>query len=74
MIAPAASNTFTAVGAPLLLSPTFAGIVIGATATGIAPLNIPVAAGDKILLYVSLTGASPIATINGFVSAGLNIV
>ncbi|MEH6935987.1 exosporium glycoprotein BclB-related protein, partial [Bacillus sp. JJ783] len=74
LIASAASNTFSPVGAPLLLLPTFVGIVVGATASGIEPLNIPVAAGDKILVYVSLTGASPIATIDGFASAGINIV
>ncbi|PEE18310.1 collagen-like repeat preface domain-containing protein [Bacillus cereus] len=74
LIASAASNTFSPVGAPLVLTPPFVGIVVGATASGIEPLNISVAAGDKILLFVSLTGASPVATLNGFASAGLNIV
>ncbi len=73
-IAPAASNTFTPVAPPLLLTPAFALIAIGATATGIQAYNVPVVAGDKILVYVSLTGASPIAAVAGFVSAGLNIV
>nr|WP_254916584.1 exosporium glycoprotein BclB-related protein [Bacillus cereus] len=73
-IAPAASNTFTPVAPPLLLTPTLPAIAIGTTATGIQAYNIPVVAGDKILVYVSLTGASPIAAVAGFVSAGLNIV
>ncbi|HHB2170403.1 exosporium glycoprotein BclB-related protein [Bacillus cereus] len=74
LTAPAASNTFTVQGAPLLLTPAFALIAIGSTASGIIPEAIPVAAGDKILLYVSLTAASPIAAVAGFVSAGINIV
>ncbi|MGF2814944.1 exosporium glycoprotein BclB-related protein [Bacillus cereus] len=74
LTAPAASNTFTVQGAPLLLTPAFAAIAIGSTASGIIPEAIPVAAGDKILLYVSLTAASPIAAVAGFVSAGINIV
>ncbi|HFK1396435.1 TPA: exosporium glycoprotein BclB-related protein, partial [Bacillus mobilis] len=74
LIAPAASNTFTVQGAPLLLTPAFATIAIFDTASGIIPEAIPVAAGDKILLYVSLTAASPIAAVAGFVSAGINIV
>ena len=57
-----------------LLTPAFAAIAIGSTASGIIPEAIPVAAGDKILLYVSLTAASPIAAVAGFVSAGINIV
>ncbi|OBV08117.1 hypothetical protein XM35_06165, partial [Bacillus anthracis] len=73
-IAPAASNTFTPVAPPLLLTPALPAIAIGTTATGIQAYNVPVVAGDKILVYVSLTGASPIAAVAGFVSAGLNIV
>ncbi|HDR4424332.1 TPA: spore surface glycoprotein BclB, partial [Bacillus cereus] len=74
LIAPAASNTFTVQGAPLLLTPAFATIAVFDTASGIIPEAIPVAAGDKILLYVSLTAASPVAAVAGFVSAGINIV
>ncbi|MDA2327766.1 exosporium glycoprotein BclB-related protein [Bacillus cereus] len=73
-IAPAASNTFTPVAPPLLLTPALPAIAIGTTATGIQAYNVPVVAGDKILVYVSLTAASPIAAVAGFVSAGLNIV
>ncbi|MHC2836562.1 BclB C-terminal domain-containing protein [Bacillus sp. F9_6S_D1_P_5] len=73
-IAPAASNTFTPVAPPLLLTLTLPAIAIGTTATGIQAYNVPVVAGDKILVYVSLTAASPIAAVAGFVSAGLNIV
>ncbi|MGG4561072.1 exosporium glycoprotein BclB-related protein, partial [Bacillus toyonensis] len=74
LTAPPASNTFTVQGAPLLLTPAFAAIAIGSTASGIIAEAIPVTAGDKILLYVSLTAASPIAAVAGFVSAGINIV
>ncbi|MDA2507168.1 collagen-like repeat preface domain-containing protein [Bacillus cereus] len=73
-IAPAASNTFTPVAPPLLLTPALPAIAIGTTATGIQAYNVPVVAGDKILVYVSLTAASPIAAVAGFVSAGINIV
>ncbi|PGQ04656.1 collagen-like repeat preface domain-containing protein, partial [Bacillus cereus] len=74
LTAPAASNTFTVQGAPLLLTPAFATIAILDTASGIQAESISVAAGDKILLYVSLTAASPVAAVAGFVSAGINIV
>ncbi|MGG1825876.1 exosporium glycoprotein BclB-related protein, partial [Bacillus mycoides] len=74
LIASAGSNTFSPQGAPLLLTPALPAIAIGTTASGIEALNIPVVAGDKILLYVSLTATSPIAIVLGFVSAGLNIV
>ncbi|PFP44108.1 hypothetical protein COK09_32430 [Bacillus cereus] len=73
LTAPAGSNVFTVQPTTLLL-PAFATIAIGDTASGIQVESIPVAAGDKILLYVSLTPASPIATVDGFVSAGINIV
>ncbi|PFP79082.1 collagen-like repeat preface domain-containing protein, partial [Bacillus cereus] len=72
-IAPAGSNTFTPQGVPLLL-PAFNTISILDTRSGIQPLAIPVAAEDKILVYVSLTSASPVAAVAGFVSAGINIV
>ncbi|MDA1582884.1 spore surface glycoprotein BclB, partial [Bacillus cereus group sp. TH230-1LC] len=74
LTAPPASNTFTVQGAPLLLTPAFATIALFDTASGIVPEAIPVAAGDKILLYVSLTAASPVAAVAGYVSAGINIV
>ncbi|EEK78904.1 hypothetical protein bcere0009_21780 [Bacillus cereus R309803] len=74
LTAPAASNTFTVVGAPLLLLPTFSNVAIFTTASGVVPEAIPVVAGDKILLFVSLTSAAPVAALAGFVSAGINIV
>ncbi|PFJ11274.1 collagen-like repeat preface domain-containing protein, partial [Bacillus cereus] len=73
-IAPAGSNTFVPQGTPLLFTPAFAVIAIGDTASGIEALSIPVVAGDQILVYATLTATSPIATVAGFVSAGLNIV
>ncbi|WP_274388403.1 exosporium glycoprotein BclB-related protein, partial [Bacillus hominis] len=74
LTAPAASNVFTVQGAPLLLLPVFNAINLFDTASGIVAENISVAAGDKILLYVSLTAGSIISTVAGYVSAGINIV
>nr|WP_197234049.1 exosporium glycoprotein BclB-related protein [Bacillus cereus] len=71
-IAPMGSNTFVPQIAPLLLTPSFNIITIGDTATGIINLNIPVVAGDKILLYA--TAQSAIAsTVTEFISAGIAI-
>ena len=47
LTAPARSNTFTVQGAPLLLTPAFALIAIGSTASGIIPEAIPVVLGTK---------------------------
>ncbi|TKH29725.1 exosporium protein, partial [Bacillus cereus] len=71
--APAASNTFTPVGTPLLLTPALNIINIGTTATGISAQAIPVAAQEKILLVVSTNtlGLSLASVIVGFVSAGI---
>lgn len=73
LTAPAATNTFTVQGVPLLLTPAFGVIGIGAQSSGIIPEAIPVAAGDKILLYASLTPTSSISAVAGFVSAGISI-
>lgn len=64
---------FTVQGAPLLLLPVFNTINLFDTASGIVAENISVAAGEKILLYVSLTAGSIISTVAGYVSAGINI-
>ncbi|UJA34032.1 exosporium protein [Clostridium sporogenes] len=73
--APAASNTFTPVGTPLLLTPALGVIAIGTTASGITAENIPVAAGDKILLVADsdTLGVSLASTVTGYVSAGIAI-
>ncbi|WP_063612745.1 exosporium glycoprotein BclB-related protein [Clostridium sporogenes] len=73
--APAASNTFTPVGTPLLLTPALGVIVVGTTASGITAENIPVAAGDKILLVADsdTLGVSLASVVTGFVSAGIAI-
>ncbi|WP_080584860.1 exosporium glycoprotein BclB-related protein [Clostridium sporogenes] len=73
--APAASNTFTPVGTPLLLTPALGVIAIGTTASGITAEAIPVAAGDKILLVADsdTLGVSLASTVTGYVSAGIAI-
>ncbi|MED2761621.1 exosporium glycoprotein BclB-related protein [Bacillus thuringiensis] len=75
--APAASNTFTPVGTPLLLTPAFsAPIAIGDTSSGISAQAIAVAPQDKLLLVVSSTtpGFDIATTITGFASAGITFV
>ncbi|WP_275940650.1 exosporium glycoprotein BclB-related protein, partial [Bacillus sp. EE-W1] len=75
--APAASNTFTPVGVPLLLTPAFSGLIaIGATSSGIVGEAIAVAPQDKILLVVSSTtpGFDIATAITGFASAGITFV
>ncbi|PEJ84968.1 collagen-like repeat preface domain-containing protein [Bacillus toyonensis] len=75
--APAASNTFTPVGTPLLLTPAFSGLIaIGNTASGISAQAIAVAPQDKILLVVSSTtpGFDIATAITGFASAGITFV
>ncbi|MDU1422050.1 exosporium glycoprotein BclB-related protein [Clostridium sporogenes] len=73
--APAGSNTFTPVGTPLLLTPALGVIVIGTTASGITAENIPVAAGEKILLVADsdTLGISLASLITGYISAGITI-
>ncbi|EPY2311754.1 MULTISPECIES: exosporium glycoprotein BclB-related protein [Clostridium] len=73
--APAASNTFTPVGTPLLLTPALGIIAIGTTASGITAENIPVAAGDKILLVADsdTLGVDLASVVTGYVSAGIAI-
>ncbi|MGG0725689.1 exosporium glycoprotein BclB-related protein [Bacillus mycoides] len=72
-IADALSDTFSPAAPPLTLAPPLPAIGIGATAAGIqAPLNIPVSAGDKILVYATLQ-TDLIAVATGFVSAGMSI-
>ncbi|PHC38040.1 hypothetical protein COF01_12235 [Bacillus pseudomycoides] len=71
---PGSSDTFTPIGTPLLLNPSFTGITTGDSASGIIPQNITVAAQDKILLVVSthiLGTGILVATIIGFASAGI---
>ncbi|PFN18035.1 exosporium protein [Bacillus cereus] len=68
--APPASNVFSPAGVPLVLSPALNVINIGTVASGIQVENISVGAGDKVLLFVS-TNAAIVATVAGFVSAGI---
>lgn len=76
--APAGSNSFAPVpGAVVNLAPGITGIVaIGTTASGITTgLNIPVAAGTRLLLVYSATatGIGLLNTLTGYASAGVAI-
>ncbi|BDG34419.1 hypothetical protein PcaKH15_03250 [Parageobacillus caldoxylosilyticus] len=73
-----ASNTFTPTGVFVDLVPAFDPVVTaGNTAAGTAPAALPVAAGDKLLLVVSLRTSGPtpinIGVLTGFASAGVGI-
>uniref|UniRef100_UPI000366C6BE exosporium glycoprotein BclB-related protein n=1 Tax=Bacillus sp. 123MFChir2 TaxID=1169144 RepID=UPI000366C6BE len=73
-VAPAASNTFSPVGAPLSFS-SFSLLSIGDTFANIQAQSISVSAQDKVLLVVSTNtqSASLATTIAGFASAGITI-
>jgi BclB C-terminal domain-containing protein len=74
--APADSETFTPTGAYVDLGPTGA-IAIGSTYSGInSGLNIPVEAGDQLLLVASASNDSVLALASafaGYISAGAAI-
>lgn len=76
--APAGSNSFAPVpGAVVNLAPSLTGVLsIGFTASGTTSgLNIPVAAGSRLLLVYSATasGLALINTVTGYASAGVAI-
>jgi len=75
--ASAGSNSFTATGASVTLAPAITGVVsIGATANGTnASLNVPVTAGERLLMVYSATasGITLVNTVTGFASAGVSI-
>ncbi|MDM5193708.1 exosporium glycoprotein BclB-related protein [Bacillus hominis] len=72
--APGASTTFVPQTPPLLLPLLTTPLNIGNAVSGIQNLNIPVNAGDKILLYVTAdTTFTAVTTVLGFVSAGITI-
>ncbi len=73
-----ASNIFTPIATTILDLPALTGSIeightVGANLTG---LSIPVALGDRLLLVVSTstTGIDTATAIDGYASAGLNIV
>jgi len=68
------SNTFDPQVPVLALAPTLPVVALpGATAANIIQgLNIPVSAGDKILVYATVESAT-LATVIGFISAGITI-
>ncbi|MDM5239248.1 exosporium glycoprotein BclB-related protein [Bacillus cereus] len=68
------SNTFDPQVPVLALAPTLPVVALpGATAAGIIQgLNIPVSAGEKILVYATIESAT-LATVIGFISAGITI-
>lgn len=71
------NELFTAVGSPVVLSPSLSGVVaIGTIASGtLNGLSIPVAEGNLILLVFSVTttGTELVDTVIGFASAGVTI-
>ncbi|MCR8844524.1 hypothetical protein NQ117_12600 [Paenibacillus sp. SC116] len=74
-LAPAASNIFNPVGTPLALAPNFTTVSPGDNASGVSPQNIPVVAGDKLLLIVipNILGANFGSVLTGLASAGITI-
>ncbi|WP_042267362.1 exosporium glycoprotein BclB-related protein [Paenibacillus graminis] len=73
------NNTFTAVpGASVTLAPALTGVLaLGSISSGlISGLNIPIAAGDRLLLVFSAAvtaGVDVVSTIAGYASGGLSI-
>lgn len=75
--APAGSNVFTATNAFVNLSPTLTGLINAfEVLEGTANVNLPVRAGERLLLVfrVETTGFTLIEAIEGAASAGINIV
>lgn len=74
--APAGSNTFTATGAAVNLTPAVTGVVsVGTVYQGTATANVPVSAGDRLVMVFSVsgTGITAITTLTGAASAGITI-
>jgi BclB C-terminal domain-containing protein len=76
--ASALSNTFTPTGVFVDLAPAFGPVVsVGNTAANTAAAALPVSAGDKLLLVISLRTSGPtpinIGVLTGFASAGVGI-
>jgi BclB C-terminal domain-containing protein len=75
--AAAGSNTFTGLPVTVTLSALTGTLVLGTTAFGLTTgLSQAVVAGDRYLLVatVTTTGTALAVSINGYLSAGLNIV
>lgn len=71
----AGSNTFTPLAATVSMVLT-GNLVLGTTSSGLTfPLAIPVVAGSRYLCVASVTTAGPTTptTLNGYISAGVNI-
>lgn len=73
--APAGSNLFTATNAFVDLTPTATGTVgAGTTFQGTANANVPVIAGDRLVMVFSVSGTGiGIVTFTGAASAGITI-
>lgn len=72
----ATSNLFVPIGSPLILTPSITGVLsIGDISSGIATLNIPVLAGERLLLVLSATatGITLVNSVVGTLSAGVSI-
>jgi BclB C-terminal domain-containing protein len=74
--AAAGSNAFTAL-TPVIVNLTIPGtLVLGTTASGLTTgLSQAVVAGDRYLIvgYVTTTGTAASTSLNGYLSAGINI-
>ncbi|MER1986813.1 MAG: exosporium glycoprotein BclB-related protein [Solibacillus sp.] len=73
--APAGSSTFTATNAFVNLTPTITGPVTSGTLfSGTADMvNVPVAAGDRLVMVFSLAGGTDATTLTGAATAGITI-
>ncbi len=75
--ATSASNSFTTTGASVALAPPLTGAVaLGTISSGITTgLNIPVTAGQRLLMVFSITaaGVTLITAVTGYASAGVAI-
>ena len=73
--APAGSNTFVATNAFVDLTPAVTGAVaVGTTYEATANIaNVPVTAGDRLVMVFSVSGASAAVVLTGTASAGITI-
>lgn len=74
--APAGSNTFTATGVGVNLSPQLTGVIsVGTILQGATDANFPVVTGDRLVMVFSVsgTGITAVTTVTGSANAGITI-
>ncbi|AWE09325.1 hypothetical protein DCE79_16425 [Lysinibacillus sp. 2017] len=72
--APAGSSVFTPTNAFVNLTPTVTGTVVaGTTYQGTTSANVPVLAGDRLLMVFSVAGTAAALTLTGSATAGITI-